>query len=854
MAIDIARREFIAALGGTAVAGVAPPFALAEAGYPSGVVNLIVPVPAKMPLPAAFISGTSTQGMRDLSGEPEGHAPGSPGITPTWTSSAKDIVGCALGPSRVWFTLGFGIVNEVYYPRLDIPQIRDLGFIVADGLGFWVEVKRLENYTLQLMAPGTPAVEITHTHERFTLTLRVTPDPDRDVLVIEVTLAGDAALTPYVLIAPRLGTEGRDNTAEIQRYGTRRVLAAEQGPFGLALAAVDDAQKDAFGPASVGYVGESDGWQDFHRNGALTLQYASAGPGNVALIGALPRKAVLGLGFGSSMQAAATLAVSSLMQPFGSLLERQIEDWRRWHLHCKERALLQPDESNELATQFVLSSMVLRTHCDKTYPGAMTASLSVPWGNSRDDRGGYHLVWPRDLVQCATALLAFGAEQEVRSTLRYLIATQKQDGSWYQNQWLGGTPYWQGLQLDEVAFPVLLAASMAEREALNGIAVTDMIHRALCFIAATGPSSPQDRWEENAGINTFTLSVCIAALVAGAAFLPQPAKELALTLADFWNNRIESWTAVRGTPLARRFGVEGYYIHVAPPEVLCDPDSSQSILNLKNRSRNAAVPADEEIGIDFLQLVRFGLRSANDPQIRDSITVVDALLKVDTPNGPAWHRFNGDGYGEHDDGRPFDGTGRGRAWPLLIGERGHYELIAGNDPAPYLKAMAAMTGLGGMMPEQVWDSAALPERRLFPGRPTGSAMPLAWAHAEFVKLMISRHLEYPFDRPAAVWRRYGGRRPEPKRAIWCLHAPIGRIGHGMALIIALPRGARIHWGMNGWQNVTDGETQDTGLGLHGFELGAAALSHAHCINFTFQWRDTQDWVGKDFHVAIEGEN
>ena len=103
--------------------------------------------------------------------------PGSPGIAPTWTSSAKDIVGCALGPSRIWFTLGFGIVNEVYYPRIDIPQIRDLGFIVGDGHGFWVEVKRLENYTLRLLAPGTPAVEIVHKHERFTLTLRVTPIP-----------------------------------------------------------------------------------------------------------------------------------------------------------------------------------------------------------------------------------------------------------------------------------------------------------------------------------------------------------------------------------------------------------------------------------------------------------------------------------------------------------------------------------------------------------------------------------------------------------------------------------------------------------------------------------------------------
>ena len=792
--------------------------------------------------------------MINFGHEPKGEAPGQPGIAPTWTSSAKDVVGCALGPSRIWFTIGFGIVNEVYYPRIDIPQIRDLGFIVADGRGFWIEVKRLENYTLRLLAAGAAAVEIVHRHERFALALRVTPDLHRDVLLIDLSLTGDANLRPYVLLAPRLGTSGSDNCATIQRLGARRILAAEQGPFGLALAAVDDAQADALGPASAGYVGFSDGYQDFQRHGSLTWQYASAGAGNVALIGALARKAVVALGFGSSAQAAATLAVSSLMQPFDDLLARQVEEWRQWHSRVRERTMLQPDESSPLGGQFVLSSMVLQSHRDKSFPGAMTASLSVPWGNSRDDRGGYHLVWPRDLVQCATAVLAFGAEREVRNTLRYLIATQKSDGSWYQNQWLDGVAYWRGLQLDEVGFPVLLAARMAERDALHGIEVRDMIRRALGFIAATGPSSPQDRWEENAGINTYTLSVCIAALVAGAAFLPQPDQAFALALADFWNSRLESWTAVRATSLARRLGVDGYYIRVAPGEVMERPDSLRSLLTLKNRARNAAVPADEEFSIDFLQLVRFGLRGANDPIVRDSIAVADALLRVETPNGPAWHRYNGDGYGEHDDGRPFDGRGRGRAWPLLTGERGHYELVAGNDPTPYLAAMAVMTGPGGMMPEQVWDGLALPDRRLFPGKPTGSAMPLAWAHAEFVKLMVSRHLGYPFDRPEAVWRRYAGSRPKPTPAIWCLHAPIGRIERGTALVIAVPRAARVHWGVNGWQDITDGDTHDIGLGLHGFEFGSAVLAKVSAINFTFQWRDSREWINRDFVVDIGNEN
>ncbi len=778
-------------------------------------------------------------------------APGGPGIAPTWTSSAKDVVGSALGHSRVWFTLGFGILNEVYYPRVDIPQIRDLGFIVADGHGFWVEVKRLQNYTLRLLAPGTPAAEIVHTHARFTLTLRVTPDPDRDVLAIEVDLAGDQELRPYVLLAPRLGTDGMRNFAAVRSQGGRKLLTAEQGPFALALAAVDADQRDAFGALGAGYVGETDGWQDFHLNGALSWQYATAGPGNVALVAALARNAVLGLGFGDTVQAAATLAISSLMQPFDNLVQQQVADWRRWHERRKKRSMLPDEPAMELADQLLLSSMVLRSHRDKTYPGAMVASLSVPWGNSGDDLGGYHLVWPRDLVECATGLLALGAEHEARETLRYLIATQKPDGSWYQNQWLGGTAYWQGMQLDETAFPVLLAAALAERQSLHGIDVRDMVLKALTYIARTGPSSTQDRWEENAGITTFTLAVVIAAFVAGADFLSEPAKSFALALADFWNANIEAWTSVEGTPLAKAVGVRAYYVRIAPTDVLRDPALLRSELTIKNRGETGKVSAYEEVAVDFLQLVRFGLRSPTDALVRDSVKVADALLKTDTPNGPAWHRYNGDGYGEHEDGSPFDGTGRGRAWPLLTGERGHYELVAGNDPALYLRAMAAMTGPCGMMPEQVWDVEALPAQRLFPGEPTGSAMPLAWAHAEFIKLMVSRHLGYPFDRPAAAWRRYGGRRPTIRYAIWRLQARIARTQRGGTLVIALPVPARVHFGVDGWQNIRDGETKETGLGLHAFEISLSGLEDARRVDFTFQQRDTQAWAGEDFHVEVE---
>jgi glucoamylase len=774
------------------------------------------------------------------------HAPGNPGIAPTWSSSAKDMVGCALGPPRLWFTTGYGILNEVYYPRVDIPQIRDLGFVVADGKGFWVEVKRLGNYRSEPPEPGIPAVEIFHQHPRFNLRLRIAPDPQRDVLLLEVTLDGEEGMRPYALLAPHLGGTGNDNSARVDRYRGRKVLWADQGPFSLALAAVDKDQRDAWGMASAGYVGTSDGWLDFSHNGALTWQYDIAGPGNVSLIGELPRRATLALGFGTSRESAATLAFSALTEPFEHAWDQHVSAWRAWQgrLQCPG------DLPAAIRDQVATSAMVLRVHHDKTYPGALVASLSIPWGNSRDDIGGYHLVWPRDLVESAGALLALGEVDEARSILRYLIATQNEDGHWSQNQWLGGKPFWSGMQLDEMGFPVLLAAALAERGALDAVEVRDMARRAMSFIAANGPGTEQDRWEEDAGINTFTLAVSIAALVGGAQFLDQSAREFALALADYWNSQVEEWASARGTRVAQDSAVDAYYVRIAPPPSGEHGDSLRLVLPIKNLTRDPELPAQEQIGTDFLQLVRFGLRRADDPLIRASVKTVDDHLKVDTPSGPAWRRYTSDGYGEHADGSPFDGTGQGRPWPLLTGERGHYELAAGADPLPYLEAMAAMAGKGGMLPEQVWDSAPIPERNLTPGKPTGAAMPLVWAHAEFIKLVASRAAGKPFDALQVVRERYRGRCPATDQVFWSQRLPAVSVKAGQALGICLPAQATVRWGVDGWHAVTDTATRDTGLGVQAADIPSRNLRAGQRVDFTFRWSDLDRWEGQDFRVDI----
>jgi len=775
-----------------------------------------------------------------------GHAPGAPGIAPSWTSSDKDLVGTAIGSSRLWFSLGHGIVNEVYYPRIDIPQIRDLGFIVADDHGFWVEVKRSDDYTLTVPASGVPLPYITHRHPRFVLSLGICPDATRDVLLIDLALEAEANLRVYVLLAPHLGGTGWGNRAEATLHRGQGVLWADQGPFGLALMARTADGEDAMGPASAGYVGRSDGWQDFAANGTMVWHYAEAGPGNVALMAEVAPHATLALGLATSKHAAATLARAALMQPFSRVFDQQAAAWADWHQVCQP-ARKTGDLPDDLYAQFACSAQVLKTHSDKTFLGAMVASLSVPWGNRGEERGGYHLVWPRDLVESAQALLALGGANEARAVLGYLVATQNADGHWNQNQWLGGKPYWGGIQLDETAFPVLLAASLAERDALDGMHVVDSVRRALAFLILHGPASPQDRWEEDAGVNPFTMAVSIAALVAGAAMLPETERALPLAVADFWNARLEDWCVARDTVLGARHGVAAYYVREAPPGILCDDLAMQRVLPINNHSHDLKLAADEQIATDFLQLVRLGLRRADDALIRDTLVLVDALLKTETPAGPVWHRYNGDGYGEHRDGRAFDGAGRGRGWPLLAGERGHYELSAGCDPLPYLRTMNAMAN-HGLIPEQVWD--AEPLAGFQPGKATGSAMPLAWAHAEFIKLALSRAAGQPVDRPAAVWARYGGMRPEAEWTIWSPGAPLPRRVPGTGVWLVLAEPATVHVGFDGWREAADRPTIACGAGLHGLQLDPAQLAGRRSVDFTWRASRSGQWHEGTFSLQL----
>jgi glucoamylase len=798
-------------------------------------------------------------------GSNQTNAFGWPGIPARWTSSAKSGVGTALSPtSRVWFTLSHGILNEVYYPRVDQACTRDLGLIITDGCDFFSEEKRHARYQVDYLAEGVPAFRLVNTcrQGRYRIEKKILTDPRRDVVLQYTRFTSlQGSLDDYhlyVLLAPHLGNRGDGNTAWIGDYKGVPMLFAERDGNALALACSAPWLK-----RSAGFVGASDGWQDLRRHRQMTWIYAQAENGNVALTGEVDLLAfggtfVLALGFGRNPAEAGHRVLASLRDGFERTQAEYVRQWQAWQ---QTLPFLNEMEAGKQDLSRV-STAVIRTHEAKRFPGGIIASLSVPWGASKgdDDLGGYHLVWPRDLVETAGGLLAAGAVEDVRRVLDYLQVTQDPDGHWSQNMWLDGTPYWGGLQMDETAFPILLV-DLARRE--GALADDDvarfwpMVRQASSFLVRNGPVSPQDRWEEDPGYSPFTLGVEIAGLLAAADLADLSGEQRTASYlretADSWNASAERWTYVTDTDLAREIGVEGYYVRIAPPETAEAASPAAGFVPIKNRPSGQSVePAGHIVSPDALALVRFGLRAPEDPRILNTVRVIDALLKVEMPFGPAWHRYNDDGYGEHEDGAPFDGVGVGRAWPLLTGERAHYELAAGRgqEAERLLRSLETFANEGGMLPEQLWDAPDIPERELFFGRPSGSAMPLVWAHAEHLKLLRSLHQGRVFDMPPQPAQRYQVEGIGSPYAIWRFNHKCQRIPVGKTLRLEVLAPAIVHWSTDGWQTVQDTGTRDTDLGVHVADLANSELSPGTQLQFTFFWPEVERWEGVNFTVEV----
>ena len=787
------------------------------------------------------------------------NAPGAPGIEPRWTSSAKDGVGTAYHTSsRLWFTLSHGIVNEVYYPHVDTPNTRDLQILITDGETFCHEEKRDLDHKIEYPEHNVLLYRLTNSDRngRYRLVKEIIGEPHSSVLlmqtrleILDEKLRGKLRL--YALLAPHLKGTGENNSARCHDTEGRKLFQAEREDVHMVLGCAPD-----FTRRSVGYVGSSDGWQDLMGNFKMDWSFEQALDGNIALTGEIDLSQglqfVIAVAFGRSAQSASTQLLQTLATPFTQQRDKYVSQWQR--TRSKDELAADTGDGGHLMR---LSRCILLAHEDKTFPGAFVASLSIPWGETKDDsdQGGYHLVWTRDMVQTATALLACGRTESPLRALIWLACVQEADGSMPQNSSITGEPYWKGIQLDEVAVPILLAWRLRRENILRQFDPWTLISRAARYLIIHGPVTAQERWEENSGYSPSTLASMIAALICAADFARDRNEAITadflVAYADWLSSHLEEWTATDRGELVK--DKPRHYVRITPAapqqtKVAADPNSA--LIEIANGGGKH--PARNIVGGDFLQLVRLGVRAADDPLIVDSVAVIDQVLKHDLPQGPCWRRYNHDGYGQKDDGSAFDGTGVGRSWPILAGERGHYELAAGRDPKPFIAALEKFANPGGMLPEQLWDAADLPERNLKFGGPTGSAMPLCWAHAEYISLARSSHDGVCFDRIEPVYQRYAKGSVGSKMEMWTFARQPEQMRKGSGLRIITEQSAKIHWTLDGWATASDVETSACGLGMHWADVPTGKLPAGAKAIFTFYWAEANRWEGQNFSVVVAG--
>jgi glucoamylase len=383
-----------------------------------------------------------------------------------------------------------------------------------------------------------------------------------------------------------------------------------------------------------------------------------------------------------------------------------------------------------------------------------------------------------------------------------------------------------------------------------------MILRAAGYLIRQGPVTAQERWEENSGYSPSTLAAVIAGLVCAAEFAKQRGDtgtaDFILQYADWLAAHIEEWTVTSAGELVE--GFPRHYIRINPTDPgASDPHADPNTTMLCVANGGGFRPARNVVGGDFLHLVRLGIRAANDPLVRDSIAVMDRLLKHDLPQGPSWRRYNHDGYGQKQNGSAFDGTGVGRCWPILTGERGHYELAAGQDSKPFIAAMEKLANEGGMISEQLWDAEDLPEKGMRRGFPTGAAMPLCWSHAEYVSLVRSAHDGVCFDRIEPAFQRYVVAQVKNSHEIWSARHSIRRMRPGRILRLIVEAEATVVWSANNWA----GANKTDSIHIQALNMWFADLSTEDCpdgcvIEFTFFWKESRRWEGRNYSVAVSG--
>lgn len=683
---------------------------------------------------------------------PYGEAFGAPGITANWASAKNVQVGTYYEKnsvnSPVWFTNAQGMMTEVFYPTIDIGQIKDSQFLISDGKSFMIQEKDLK-HDVEVVSPSIVRLVNTDRQGRFTIKHTFFTLKDSATIIDEVEIESHIdGLKFYLLTNPHLNNTGAHDTAMVENEG----FLVTDGQTKLSIQVTT-----GFSEMSVGFVGHSDGWQDLNNDFRLNWHFLSATNGNVATTGKIDIAEKVG---NYKFFIAYNLDVKEdklhILPNYDSAKSEYEQSWQKYlssintpkSISAKEKLL------------YLRSLYTLKVHEDKSNPGALIASLSIPWGEKQYERdggeiGGYHLIWPRDHYHVAMALLYSGDIDTPTSALSFLkkIQYKKGSGAWNlhpryivkegafpQNTWVNGKEYWGGLQLDQVGYPIHLfwhvfQKSSESRKEFLLKEYKDMVRLALDFIVRYGPWSQQERWEENFGISPSTFSVATSALYLGSRLFPNEYGRMLKRVADAWmykpNDNIDSWTFTTNGV----YGDGKYYLRVAGGSsfgAVWDPNDG-SYTHIANS--NKKVEQSSILDQGFLKLVLMGLKPGSDQKVQTSKNLVDKHVSVVTPNGRGWYRYSFDAYGE---------DGKGRLWPLLSSEHGRYEIEkyragvhswtdAKKKVDEIVDTYLAFANEGMMIPEQVFE---------YNGEGTGAATPLAWSHAEYVKLLWSREMKF----------------------------------------------------------------------------------------------------------------
>jgi glucoamylase len=680
-------------------------------------------------------------------------APGAPGKDAHWPSAAKQGFGTANTiRSKVWFTLADGVMTEVYFPTIDVPNAQVLQLVVVTPEGKVETENEDTTHSVQVMDNARSLSFRQENKARsgaYLITKTYAVDPQRNSVLIDVNFRwqarGPCQCSLYVYYDPSLNNSGMHDSAWTEGDA---LLAADADKVSALIA------QPRFNQTTNGYLGTSDGLSQL-RAAKRIDPHDRAEDGNVVQMGRLPFSRTisanlisftLALGYGKKAVTALANARGSLARGFETV-RREYESG--WHKYVATLPTVEPKYQG----QFTMAAMVLKALEDKTYHGAFIASPSIPWGGGPSANeptiSGYHAVWSRDLYQVATAFDAMGDRAAANRALDYLFGIQqKTDGSFPQNSWVDGRTIGGGLQMDQVAFPLILSYQFGRTDRNTWLR---HIKPAADFIVRKGPATDQDRWEEKRGYSPATIAAEIAGLVCAARIASinhdTASTNSYLRTADNWAKNVERWTATTNGS----YGDGNYYLRIT------ENDNPNDGAKIEINSGGGAFDEREIVDAGFLELVRLGIKAADDPLIVKSLEVVDRLIKVETPVGPGWYRYNHDAYGEQPDGRPYDGrNGKGRLWTLLTGERGEYELAL-DERAKVRRRLDTMMGFanqGLMIPEQVWDLSESPGSAFRVGAGTGSATPLAWSMAQFIRLALNLKSRRNVDTPQLVRARY----------------------------------------------------------------------------------------------------